>query len=446
MIGWRIICGSVLSLFFVAEISVADAVDVAAQMVDADPAYSYIEGMNGPIIGDNQHLTGQSAFDCSGLTWYAFGSVGIELALQAESQSEMDEGTLIESPSIADLQRGDLLFFETDDDQPGEVTHVGLYEGNGKMLNAVSEIYDLKRSDLTTSSYWMPRLLKARRLPSYSGTASSTFRIGDKVEAVSDDVEVWQLRQNIILTTDQTARKEGDKGTIVFGPVARHLPGTPPYWWWVVDFDSGVDGWVIEEDLRHTEVNALELHPMRDIWTTSVYSYDVENHFSGCGGGRDDDALRVGGWGDYYYSLLLFDVYGAPGPVSSAKLRLYNTIDAATNTALTVPMNLDRVTSDWDWTENSLGICTLDNERLWWVDRPTYVHYASSLPAPSQPGYWETDVTDLVNGWINGTYANHGLQLRPTETCCNNFNGFASSEHPETRWRPTLILEWAASD
>jgi hypothetical protein len=42
--------------------------------------------------------------------------------------------------------------------------------------------------------------------------------------------------------------------------------------------------------------------PEQDIWTTSVYSYAPGG--AGPGGGLADDVLKVGGWGDLYYSLL----------------------------------------------------------------------------------------------------------------------------------------------
>src|SRR5205807_8018980 len=58
----------------------------------------------------------------------------------------------------------------------------------------------------------------------------------------------------------------------------------------------------------------------QDIWITNVFSY-------GSNYGVDDARLKVCGWGDYYYSLIKFNVSAAPfsaSDVTSAILRLYS--------------------------------------------------------------------------------------------------------------------------
>jgi cell wall-associated NlpC family hydrolase len=72
--------------------------------------------------------TGPDSFDCSGLTQYAYRSAGIELPHSSRSQSEM--GTPI---ARADLRPGDLVFFYD------PVGHVGIYVGDGQMVDAGSE-------------------------------------------------------------------------------------------------------------------------------------------------------------------------------------------------------------------------------------------------------------------------------------------------------------------
>jgi peptidoglycan DL-endopeptidase CwlO len=68
---------------------------------------------------------GPNAFDCSGLTQYAYAAAGITLPHSSSSQSRM--GTAVPR---AELQPGDLVFFYS------PVTHVGMYIGNGKMVHA----------------------------------------------------------------------------------------------------------------------------------------------------------------------------------------------------------------------------------------------------------------------------------------------------------------------
>jgi cell wall-associated NlpC family hydrolase len=78
-------------------------------------------------VGDAyQHAaSGPDAFDCSGLTSYAYAAAGISLPHSSRAQSTM--GTQV---SRADLQPGDLVFFYS------PISHVGLYIGNGMMVHA----------------------------------------------------------------------------------------------------------------------------------------------------------------------------------------------------------------------------------------------------------------------------------------------------------------------
>jgi cell wall-associated NlpC family hydrolase len=68
---------------------------------------------------------GPSAFDCSGLVVWAFKQLGIALPHSSATLSTM--GTPV---SKAALQPGDLVFFYS------PVSHVGIYAGNGMVLNA----------------------------------------------------------------------------------------------------------------------------------------------------------------------------------------------------------------------------------------------------------------------------------------------------------------------
>ena len=69
--------------------------------------------------------TSPSGFDCSGFTQYVFAHFGVNLPRVSESQQNV--GTLV---SRANLQPGDLVFFGT------PAHHVGIYVGNGNMINA----------------------------------------------------------------------------------------------------------------------------------------------------------------------------------------------------------------------------------------------------------------------------------------------------------------------
>ncbi|MGV8981932.1 C40 family peptidase [Clostridium sp.] len=69
--------------------------------------------------------TSPSGFDCSGFTQYVFAHFGVTLPRVSEDQQNV--GTLI---SRDNLQPGDLVFFGT------PAHHVGIYVGNGDMINA----------------------------------------------------------------------------------------------------------------------------------------------------------------------------------------------------------------------------------------------------------------------------------------------------------------------
>ncbi|MGW5053970.1 C40 family peptidase [Actinokineospora sp. NPDC004072] len=81
----------------------------------------YVWGGNGP---DHGH----TGFDCSGLTTTAYAAAGITLPRTAQTQYDTGPHLLAEQP----LLPGDLVFYGT----PHRIHHVGLYLGNGKMINA----------------------------------------------------------------------------------------------------------------------------------------------------------------------------------------------------------------------------------------------------------------------------------------------------------------------
>jgi cell wall-associated NlpC family hydrolase len=82
----------------------------------------YVWGGNGPELGD-------SGFDCSGLLKAAYATAGVELPRTAHSQYFATRRV----PNGAELQPGDLLFYGN---PATHIHHVGLYIGNGQMINA----------------------------------------------------------------------------------------------------------------------------------------------------------------------------------------------------------------------------------------------------------------------------------------------------------------------
>jgi peptidoglycan DL-endopeptidase CwlO len=69
--------------------------------------------------------TGPNAFDCSGLTTFAYRAAGISLPRASRNQAGVGRAV-----SRAELRPGDLVFFYS------PISHVGIYIGNGQMVHA----------------------------------------------------------------------------------------------------------------------------------------------------------------------------------------------------------------------------------------------------------------------------------------------------------------------
>ena len=74
---------------------------------------------------------GPYTYDCSGLTMVAWAHAGV--ALLHYTGDQWVEGVHVPLDS---LQRGDLLFYATDNSDPATIHHVGIYIGGGDMVDA----------------------------------------------------------------------------------------------------------------------------------------------------------------------------------------------------------------------------------------------------------------------------------------------------------------------
>jgi peptidoglycan DL-endopeptidase CwlO len=75
--------------------------------------------------------TGPGAFDCSGLTSWAYAQAGVRLPRTSREQWYAGP-----HPGLAELRPGDLLFWATDVTNPATIHHVALYLGDGQMIAA----------------------------------------------------------------------------------------------------------------------------------------------------------------------------------------------------------------------------------------------------------------------------------------------------------------------
>lgn len=92
----------------------------AVQAAESQIGVPYVWG------GESPKGSGSPGFDCSGLTAWSWGQVGV--GLPHYSGAQMADSTPV---PISDLQPGDLLFYG-----PGGDTHVAMYVGPGTMIEA----------------------------------------------------------------------------------------------------------------------------------------------------------------------------------------------------------------------------------------------------------------------------------------------------------------------
>jgi cell wall-associated NlpC family hydrolase len=77
---------------------------------------------------------GPKEFDCSGLTSWAYNAAGIKLPRTSRMQYKVGRAV-----SANELQPGDLLFYDDGTGNPERIHHVGMYVGDGKMVDAPTE-------------------------------------------------------------------------------------------------------------------------------------------------------------------------------------------------------------------------------------------------------------------------------------------------------------------
>ena len=100
--------------------------------------------------------TPESGFDCSGLVNYVFRDM-LNLRLPRTSR----ELSALSAPAVAEtgLATGDLVFFASG----GQVSHVGIYVGDGRFVHAprTGGVVRMERLD---GRYWQQRYAGARRV------------------------------------------------------------------------------------------------------------------------------------------------------------------------------------------------------------------------------------------------------------------------------------------
>lgn len=102
---------------------------------------------------------GPSAFDCSGLAYYAITQAGFS-ATRMSAAAYFTYSAWPSVDGVANLQKGDLIFFRSE--TSSSITHMGIWIGNGQFVHASSGQSKVMVSTLST--YWTNLYMGARRV------------------------------------------------------------------------------------------------------------------------------------------------------------------------------------------------------------------------------------------------------------------------------------------
>lgn len=97
-------------------------------------------------------------FDCSGLVQYVYKQLGI--TLERTTYYQVHQGMIVDRN---DLKPGDLIFFTTNDDDPNDISHVGIYKGNDLFIQS-PQPGDYVRVSNLNSAYYSNRYYVAKRI------------------------------------------------------------------------------------------------------------------------------------------------------------------------------------------------------------------------------------------------------------------------------------------
>lgn len=101
---------------------------------------------------------GPYAFDCSGLTYNIYGSMGIEIPRVAREQAKMGKKV-----KFKNLYYGDLIFFGSPNKRSKYINHVGIYLGDGWFAHASSKERKVTISHFEKEPIYVKRMKLCKR-------------------------------------------------------------------------------------------------------------------------------------------------------------------------------------------------------------------------------------------------------------------------------------------
>lgn len=135
-------------------------------------------------------------------------------------------------------------------------------------------------------------------------------------------------------------------------------------------------------------------------------------------------------------SLLRFDLSAIPAGTQISSARLYlDLINSCDIGSRTHTATVYRASASW-----SAGAVT-------WNNKPGYAEaYDSRAITSGAWGWYSFDVTNLVRGWVNGSFPNYGMMVRGPESSDNTSArlGFGTVEQSGTTYDPYLSITYTS--
>lgn len=146
-------------------------------------AAQYPSQYSSAYLQSSRRWIGHIAFDCSGLVRYPTGSTTNANGFYTRCTSKAQIGSLADIPKVAGL-----LLFKIN--TKGVAYHVGIYDGNGRVVEARGVAYGVIERDIdSTWSYW-----GYCHIINYGGTASMLLKVG----STGAEVKTLQVNLNTI--------------------------------------------------------------------------------------------------------------------------------------------------------------------------------------------------------------------------------------------------------
>jgi len=101
---------------------------------------------------------GPDAFDCSGLTYNIYGSMGIDIPRVAREQAKVGK-----TIAFKNLHYGDLIFFGNTNRHSKRINHVGMYLGDGWFAHASSKDRKVTMSHFKKEPTYFKRMKICKR-------------------------------------------------------------------------------------------------------------------------------------------------------------------------------------------------------------------------------------------------------------------------------------------